>query len=295
MSAPGGDEIEDGASPAGDELERLKKRYDRERRARRDAEGIAERVTGELYASMLELERLNHELTRTNDELQALNRSMRDFVAIASHDLRGPLSSILGFAAMLSQRWKEMPQEQIVEFLTIIRRQGEHLNRLVEDLLTVSKIEAGALDVHAEVVRLRDAMQEAIDDFTQHAAEIILDVPSDLSAVVDPDHLQRIIVNFLTNAIKYGKPPVEIEARDAGEWVEIRVRDHGLGVPVEFVPRLFGRFARADNESTRAQAGTGLGLSIVVGLANANGGETWYEANEPNGSCFAVRLPKAAA
>jgi signal transduction histidine kinase len=277
------------------EPDALRKKLKREQRARRDAEAIAERVTGELYATTRQLEALNAELGRTNDELQAVNQSMRDFVAIASHDLRGPLTSIIGYGQLLDSQWDALQDDQRLEFLRVIRRQGTHLNALVEDLLTVSKIEAGALDVHAEVVRLHEALRQSISDFAARASEITVDAPMDLAALVDPEHLYRILNNFVTNALKYGKPPVHVRAFDAGEWVEIHVCDNGNGIPLDFVPRLFARFARAEDEVTRSQRGSGLGLSIVQGLAQANGGNTWYEPNQPNGSCFAVRLPKAAA
>lgn len=280
--------------PAAEELEAVAKRLERERRARREAETIAERVTAQLYASGQELERLNEALLRTNDELQTVNQSLRDFVAVASHDLRGPLTSVIGFASLLEGRWEQIADAKRQEFIATIVRQGRHLDRLVEDLLTVSKIEAGALSVHREVVCLSEVLARCIEEFTQHASEVHVDAPSLTSAFVDPAHLERIVVNFVSNALKYGAPPVDVEASENGAWVEIRVRDQGDGVPLEFVPRLFGRFARADTEATREKRGTGLGLSIVQGLARANGGDTWYEPNEPHGSCFGVRLPKPA-
>lgn len=280
---------------SGDRAERLERRLDREKHARREAESIAERVTAELYASMQELARLNSALTSTNSELQTVNQSMRDFVAIASHDLRTPLTAILGFSSMLKDRWEQIDEGTRAEMLATIERQGLHLNRMVEDLLTISKIEAGALDVHSQVVELRSALEGAIADFAQTAHGVKVFVPRNLSAVVDPDHLQRILVNFITNAFKYGEPPVEVVASEAGEWVEIRVSDCGAGVSEDFRARLFGRFARADTEATRREKGTGLGLSIVQGLAQANGGDTWFEPVDPHGSCFAIRLPKAVA
>ena len=273
--------------------EQLVRRLERERKARREAEAIAERVTGELYASGNQLERLNQELTHANDELQAVNQSMRDFVAVASHDLRGPLTSILGYASMLTQNWEEFPETRRREFLGVIEGRAHHLARMVEDLLTVSKIEAGHLDVHRDVVRLRDAFEAAAQDFGDQSDVIEIDKVDGIQVSADRDHLQRILVNFIGNAIKYGTPPIELCASDSGDWVEIRIRDHGEGVPNEFVPRLFGKFARA--EATSEKPGTGLGLSIVRGLAQANGGDTWYEPNVPHGSCFGVRLPKAIA
>jgi signal transduction histidine kinase len=266
-----------------------RRRLERERKARREAESIAERVTGELYASTLELNRLNLELTGANQELQVLNQAMRDFVAVASHDLRGPLTSIIGASSLLDARWQDMSVVQRADFLSMIKRQAKHLERMVEDLLTVSRIEAGQLDTRTEVIRLREEVQRIIDDFGSPDQDISVDA-DDCTVLADPDHLQRILVNFLRNALKYGSPPVAIQALNAGDWVEIRVRDNGDGVPEDFVPRLFGKFARAESST----GGTGLGLSIVQGLARANGGETWYEPNTPHGSCFAVRLPSSA-
>jgi signal transduction histidine kinase len=113
----------------------------------------------------------------------------------------------------------------------------------------------------------------------------------DLIVRVDPQDLGRILDNYLQNAFKYGEPPVRIEAARVGDLVEVRFLDHGPGVPPQFVPRLFGRFARADTPATKSQKGTGLGLSIVRGLAEANGGSARYEPGVPDGSCFVVELP----
>jgi signal transduction histidine kinase len=175
-----------------------------------------------------------------------------------------------------------------------MQRQATNLTRLVDDLLTVSRIEATALDVHREVVKLRAAATQSMETFTERMSEIRLTMPAGLAILADPDHLQRILVNYVTNALKYGAPPIEVMASPANEWIEIRVSDSGKGVPPEFVPHLFERFARADAVRT-AQPGTGLGLSIVKGLAEANGGDAWYEPGRPRGSCFVVRLPKAVA
>lgn len=273
---------------------RLQRRYERERKARREAEAIADRVTAELYAAAQELQRLNAELEGANTELASVNQALRDFMAIASHDLKGPLTSIVASAALLREGGETVPDERRSGFLGIIERQARQMARMCDDLLTISRIEAGVLDRHAEVVELRRAVEAALQDFSEHDGEIDPCVPDSLRVEADPDHLHRILVNYVGNALKYGAPPVKVEAAAAGEWVEIRVRDSGEGVPEEFVPRLFGKFARGAAEAARA-TGTGLGLSIVRGLAQVNGGDAWYEPNEPRGSCFAVRLPRAAA
>lgn len=280
-------------SPA--DPERLQRRLKREQQARQEAEAIAERVTADLYATSRQLEHANAELHRTNEELQTVNQTMRDFVAVASHDLRSPLTAILGFSDALTQLWTQLEDAQKLDFIGSIHRQGENLARIIEDLLTVSKIDAGALDVRRGVVHLRDAIQDLTDTFQARLAEIEMSAPPDLALLVDRDHLRRILVNFVGNALKYGVPPVAVEARGHHEWIEIRVRDCGSGVPEEFRPRLFGKFARSDAARASSVAGTGLGLSIVRGLARANGGDVWYEPNVPQGSVFGVRLPVASA
>ena len=259
--------------------EELRSRLDRARRAQRDAEAVAERVTGDLYAAL--------------QELKALNQTMRDFVAVASHDLRTPLTSIVGFSSLLDQRWERLQPQERREFLSAINRNANQLVGLVDDLLTVSGIEAGAVETHAEAIEVHRVTHQAMLDFAERASETRVAVDAGLAVVADPSHLRRILTNYLTNAFKYGKPPVQISAKAINGWVNILVCDRGEGVPEEFVPRLFAKFARADTPVTHQERGTGLGLSIVQGLAQANGGDVWYEPNQPTGSCFGVRLPAA--
>jgi signal transduction histidine kinase len=260
-------------------VEQLTRRLERERRARKSAEAVAEETTSRLYLAF--------------EELKALNDSMRDFVAIAAHDLRSPLTAISGFASLLTEQWEAFDEGERRDMVARIERSSHSLVRLAEDLLTVSRIEAGALETKTEVIELGRAITEATQNFVDNAAEISVVVEGDLRIEVDPSHLERILTNFVANALKYGGPPIHIAASPFDGFVDIRIRDHGEGVPQDFVPRLFGRFARAER-SAGATPGTGLGLSIVRGLAEANGGEVWYEPNHPRGSCFAVRLRKAA-
>lgn len=252
--------------------EELAKRLERARRAQREAESVAEAATSDLFTAV--------------QELQALNQTMRDFVAAASHDLKTPITVIAGYASTLQERWDDLKDPDKRRFLGLIERSGHQLAALVDDLLTVTRIESGAIDPHREDVELRAAMEELAPAFAEPPQVAVCD---GLRVLVDPGHLRRILANYLTNAFKYGEPPVRVDAHDGDGAVVIRVRDAGECVPHAFVPRLFGKFTRAD--ASRSKDGTGLGLSIVAGLAQANGGEAWYEPNHPRGSCFAVRLP----
>lgn len=239
-----------------------------------------------------ELREANDRLDIVNRDLEYANQAMRDFVSIASHELRTPITSILGFANIMTKNWEAISDTEKQEFLGIIERQARRLSRIVSDLLTLSNVEAGKIDVNKEVVEVKAAIEQAIEYYAQ-SAEIEVSAPDDLKVVSDPDHLHRIIANYVGNAVKYGAPPFTVEASDAGEWVQVRVCDQGEGVSEEFVPQLFDKFARAEAHRTSKQTGSGLGLSIVHALAQANGGEAWHEPNQPKGSCFFLKMPKA--
>lgn len=234
--------------------------------------------------------RLLEEKERTNEELRLANQLKSEFVAVASHELQTPVAPIAGFASTLVSQWDELSDDRRREYVHAIDRQAKRLSRLVNDLLTTSRIEAGRVDVRAKAVSLGSIVAEALVEVGAGPSDIRLSGLEDVRALADPDLVQRIVVNYVGNALKYGEPPFAIEARQAGEWVELRMRDAGGGIAAEFVPRLFGKFAR---ETGASVPGTGLGLFVVRGLARAQGGDAWYESNHPRGSCFAVRLPAA--
>lgn len=264
------------ASSSAQDPVRLARRLERERAARQEAEAIAERVTGELYGAL--------------QELTAVNESLRDFVAVAAHDLRAPLTGVLGFTSLLRERWDRLDDDQRREFIDGIERAGRQLERLVDDLMTISRIEAGELHTRAEAIELRAVVDLAIESAARNTP-VELEVGSDLVVVADPDHVRRALVNYLSNAVKYGAPPVELRAEPVDGWIDVHVTDHGEGVPDEFAPRLFDRFARAEGARSNGVAGTGLGLAIVRGLAQANGGDAWYEQHGSAGACFVLRVP----
>jgi PAS domain S-box-containing protein len=236
-----------------------------------------------------ELERYATELQQANEELRQADELKSHFVAVASHEFRTPLTSVLGFANTLLRKWEELGDDEKKYQLTIIQEQAERLSRLVDELLTMSKIEAGALDVRPRPIPVRTAAEQVVTTFGEDAKDIEIDAPDEVRVVADPDHLQQILTNYVANALNHGAAPIRIEAESHNGWVEILVRDHGPGVPDDFVPRLFERFATATSTPTS----TGLGLSIVRGLARAQGGDTWYEPGAPRGARFGVRLPAA--
>jgi signal transduction histidine kinase len=246
----------------------------------------------------LEVER--RKVDKTNIELRELNEAMRGFIATAAHDMRSPLASMVGFSSLLAENWTTLSDEKRLKFVTTIDRQSHNLTWLVNDLLTLSSIEGGVLNTQPEQIVVAEAIRRCLAASDRDTTSVSVSCPLDLVVWADPVHVGRIIDNYVQNAFKYGQPPVRIEAcrRDdatqLSEMVEIRVVDHGTGVPPEFETKLFGKFARADIPSTRNTKGTGLGLSIVRGLAEANGGQAQYRPNAPHGSCFIVLLPTDA-
>lgn len=224
-------------------------------------------------------------------ELERRSReAMQDFVAIASHDLRTPVSVIHGAAVMLGDHWQNIDDDEKHNFVSAIRRQVVLLDRLIDDLLTVSKLDVEEIDVIRESVDVTEIAREAVEAVARDGpVDISTDGPT--LAVADPDHVTRMLQNYLNNALVYGAPPYRIEISGRDDWVTVRVIDHGSGVSEDFAPLLFQKFARADKKKSKSTQGTGLGLSIVRGLAQANGGDAWYEETSSGGACFALRLP----
>ena len=231
------------------------------------------------------------ELAQANAQLAMADQLKDQFLAMASHEMRTPLTAIAGFATTMQNMWVELKDEQKREFVGIIGEQTARLQRLVDDLLTLARIESGGLEARAEEITVAKALEQTVRELG--VEDVRVECSEQLTARADPDQLQQILTNYLGNAVKYGAEPFALSARRVENNVEIRVADQGMGVPAEFVPSLFERFSRAT--STSSIPGTGLGLSITRGLARAQGGDTWYEPNQPRGACFVVELPGSGA
>lgn len=209
------------------------------------------------------------------------------FFAMASHELRTPLTAIAGFADTLTHRWGTLPDDQRLGFVRIINEQSERLSRLINDVLTLSRLERGGLATEPSCVEVCTFIQRVVEALGGGDIEITCE--PGLQALTDPDHFEQILFNFVANAQKYGAAPIQIVAGSTDDGAVIEVRDHGVGVKADFRSQLFERFTQ---EHKRPEgAGTGLGLSIVDGLAHAQGGTAWFEPNLPTGSRFFVRLP----
>jgi signal transduction histidine kinase len=236
-------------------------------------------------------ERLRAEAMGEN--LAQANREMSDLLAMVSHDLRSPVTVINGYASMALDSWDELPDATVRDFVHKMSLAGRSLEEMLDDTLTLSADDADGLHSHPVAVRVDQAVHSALVTQPDLGTRLNLDATGPAVALVDKGQLFQILTNLVTNALKYGAAPFSISTTTHDSAVRITVTDNGPGVPPDFVPRLFDRFARADEARRGGQKGTGLGLYIVRRLAQANGGSVRYEPGPRGGASFVVELPRA--
>ncbi|MGI8965388.1 MAG: sensor histidine kinase [Limisphaerales bacterium] len=234
-----------------------------------------------------------HDLTR----LKELENTRQEFVANVSHELRTPLSLIKGFAETLLDGAKDNP-EVATRFLQNIDKHTDRLLFLIEDLLTISRLESGQIALNCHPVELNFLVERVTEDLNSLAREkeIILDnqIPKDFIAVADADRLQQVFFNLVENSIKYGKAKgrVTIGGRQiADHKIELFVEDDGMGIPPEARERIFERFYRADRARSRETGGTGLGLAIVKHIVQAHGSKVSVTSESNEGTKFFFTVP----
>jgi two-component system phosphate regulon sensor histidine kinase PhoR len=227
-----------------------------------------------------------------------LENVRRDFVANVSHELKTPIASIKGFVETLLDGASENPDDA-KRFLRIVARQADRLNQIIEDLLSLSKIEQSEQEgnLPLEEGPIRAILEAAVADCQAAAAErdIRINVSCDESVVanINARLLEQAVDNLLDNAIKYSDPGEEvlITARALAGEVLISVTDHGCGIDRDHLPRLFERFYRVDKARSRKLGGTGLGLAIVKHIVQAHGGKVFVQSTPGKGSTFTIHLP----
>jgi signal transduction histidine kinase len=226
------------------------------------------------------------ERAQVHEELVQLDQLKLNFVAIASHELRTPATSVYGVLKTLGDRGSELSDELREELLQVGVEQGERLRRLLEELLDLSRLDARAINVEPRPVVLKAALTDVIQGATSQAVE--LDIPDDLAVVVDPLVLERVVSNLVANAVRYGEPPIRIAACQRDRHLRVSVEDAGPGVPKELEGRIFDRFARGGSSS---ETGHGLGLAIARAYAQAHGGDLVYD-RQPGGARFEFLIPQ---
>ena len=237
-------------------------------------------------------------------KLRQLERVRKDFVANVSHELRTPLTVIKGYAETLTDG--ALDDRQTAErFIQIITSQADRLNRLLDDILDLSRLEAENLAIKFESCELRGLVENCISSVTQPAARkqiaIELDIPHDLRVSCDCKLIEQAIINLLDNAVKYTPDggSVQVFCAAAGKDGEesegqskaiLRVKDTGIGIPHQDLERIFERFYRVDKGRSRAMGGTGLGLAIVRHILQAHGERVWVKSELGKGTTFAFSL-----
>jgi two-component system phosphate regulon sensor histidine kinase PhoR len=235
-----------------------------------------------------------HDLTRTKQ----LENTRQEFVANVSHELRTPLSLIKGYVETLLEGARE-DAGKCMRFLQMIEKHTDRLTFLIEDLLTISRLESGRVVMNRHPVDLRHEAQRVVDDLRTRAAEknvrLEIDIPEGLIASVDADRLQQVLYNLVENAIKYGRNDgcacIGGRMVEGQPKVELWVKDDGPGIPADAKERVFERFYRVDRARARESGGTGLGLSIVKHIVQAHGGEVWVKSDLGEGATFFFTLP----
>ena len=233
-----------------------------------------------------------HDLTR----LKELENTRQEFVANVSHELRTPLSLIKGYAETLIHGAKDNP-EVALRFLQTIDKHADRLTYLIDDLLTISRLESGQIQLKLQTTSPRAVAARVIEDLSLRATgkEVRLQnqIP-ELTANADPQRIQQVLFNLIDNAIKYGKTGgtvvVDGHLNDKG-MIEISVQDDGPGIPEDAAQRIFERFYRVDKGRAREQGGTGLGLSIVKHIIHCHGGTVWLKSLPGEGTTFFFTLP----
>ena len=234
-----------------------------------------------------------HDLTR----LKRLERTREEFVANVSHELRTPLSLIKGYVETLLDGARSNP-EVAERFLKIIERNAQRLDLLIQDLLTISALEAGRVKLSLQAVELRPLAEKVLGDLKPPAdikSVTLVNQMPELIATADVNRLEQVLANLVDNAIKYGRTQGTVtvgggKAEDGK--VEIFVQDDGPGIPAESLDRVFERFYRVDKARSREQGGTGLGLSIVKHIVQSHGGKVWVKTELGKGATFFFTLPQ---
>ncbi len=259
----------------------------------RDLEGL----TTELEQRVLQR---TTELNETNVRLQAADRTKNQFLANMSHELRTPLNSIIGFSAVLLNAATDLLPARLYKFVENIHMAGNHLLNLINDILDLSKIEAGRLELQPQRFDLRNTITavERVAKGICSAADVTLLTRVDDSlpmVVLDEGRTKQMLLNLISNAVKFSNPRsvVHLDVSHLADEsaVQLVVRDNGIGMPPDELPKIFDQFYQIERHGSSARPGTGLGLSLTKGFVELHGGSIAVESQAGRGSTFRIKLP----
>ena len=246
--------------------------------------------------------RLFSEIDEKSHQLQVASQHKSQFLANMSHELRTPLNAIIGVTEMLLEDARDLKRDDEVEPLDRVLRAARHLLALINDILDLSKIEAGRMELHLEPFALAPVIDDVIKTVEpmvrRNGNRVVVDCSPDLGVIhADQTRFRQALLNLASNAGKFTENgTVRIEARaqraDGRDWMTIAVSDTGIGMNPEQMERLFQEFSQADSSTTRKYGGTGLGLAISRHFCRMMGGDITVESQPGEGSTFTIRLPR---
>jgi signal transduction histidine kinase len=253
---------------------------------------LAAQVSVALQNAMLYAEQLE-----TADRLREVDRLKSEFLASMSHELRTPLNSIIGFADVLLEGIDGPLNERMNEDVTLIRDSGRHLRSLIGEMLDMSKIEAGVMELYYEQIDVPALAQEILANTRTLAKGKDLDIRLELDPglhliYADRTRLTQILLNLMGNAVKFTESgSITLSLEDRGENLLASIQDTGIGIRQEDIPAIFEQFRQVDGSLTRKAGGTGLGVPISRSLVELHGGEMWVESEPGVGSTFLFTIP----
>jgi len=240
------------------------------------------------------------ERRRMEEQLRAMDRMKSEFIATVSHELRTPMTAIKGSLGLALAGAAGSLASDLRELLTIAMNNSDRLIRLINDILDLSRIEAGKLNLRLSPTDLAAVTLRSVAELDALAAQkqiaVQLRLPEHLpAALADADRIGQVLVNLLSNALKFTDAggQVGVNAERTGNWITMQVSDSGIGIPREHLKAIFERFHRVDNAASRRTGGTGLGLAICQAIVAEHGGRIWVESQPGKGSIFSFTLPVA--